>query len=58
VSIEDIAGDVDDRIVTLLQQAEEVSNSDTWPEDVKKNYEPESYTCSNASQLGNVSFCG
>lgn len=44
VSIEDIAGDVDDLIGTPLLQVEEASSSDTWPEGVKKDYQPESYT--------------
>ncbi len=44
VDIEDIAGDLEDLIGAPLLQAEEASSSDTWPEGVKKEYEPESYT--------------
>ncbi len=44
VEIDDIAGDVGDLIGSPLLQAEEASSSNTWPEGVKKDYEPESYT--------------
>lgn len=44
VDIEDIAGELSDLIGSPLLQAEESSSSDTWPEGVKKEYEPESYT--------------
>ena len=44
VDIEDISGDIADLFGSPLLQAEEASSSDTWPEGVKKEYEPESYT--------------
>ena len=44
VDVESVAGDLADLIGSPLLQAEEVSNSDTWPEGVEKACEPESFT--------------